>query len=163
MRSLLFKLGVILIGLIIFGCAHEWGAKQPDGFMGMKWGESIEQCKEKGLFVKIGPTGDNVTMVIGKGSMIGDIGVEVHYFFYKNKLVAVAAQFDGEKDFNSLLMALKEKYGEPKSEGPLNNGYGAKIGIKINWELSNVAINIKYILIGGDGRLTYSYKPISVE
>jgi hypothetical protein len=113
--------------------------------------------------VAIGPTKDNVTMVIGMGSSIGDIGVKVEYFFGYNKLGAVIAQFIGKKDFDSLLMASKEKYGEPKSEEPLKNIYGNEIGIQINWEMSNVAINIKYNLISGEGRLTYSYKPILGE
>jgi hypothetical protein len=102
-------------------------------------------------------------MVIGMGSSIGDIGVKVEYFFGYNKLGAVTAQFIGKKDFDSLLMATKEKYGEPKSEEPLKNIYGNEIGIQINWEMSNVAINIKYNLISGEGRLTYSYKPILRE
>ncbi len=163
MKSLSVRLGIVFIGLIILGCVHERRAIEPHGFMGMKWGESIKQCKERGLCLKVVPWEDNVTRATGVESSIGYIVVKVEYFFGQNKLGAVTAQFNGEKEFDYLLLALKGEYGEPKSEEPLNNIYGARIGTQTNWEISNVAINLRYSLVSGDGRLTYSYKPILRE
>jgi hypothetical protein len=163
MKSLSVKLGVILIGITIFGYAEVWGVDQPGGFMGMKWGESIEQCKEKGLAVDIGKTKDNTTDVLGKGSSIEEIGVGVNYSFYKNKLYFVTASIWGDKDFNSLKFALTDKYGKPKSSEPLKNIYGHSIGVKLQWDISDVIIELQYNSAKNEGNLSYAYKPFLAE
>jgi hypothetical protein len=165
MKLLLVKLVVVLIGLAIFGYMEVWGAEQPDGFMGMRWGESIEQCKEKGLFVEIVErwVKDNITIVIGKGSSIGEIGVGVNYFFYNNKLFTVDAKFWGESDFGSLKSALIDKYGKSESIESLKNVYGGVVGIELKWEMPKVFINCKYNLVKKEGTLSYVYKPLLAE
>lgn len=160
MKIFLIKFGVIFITVIILEYGKVLGAEEPDGFMGMKWGESIEQCKKKELFVKEELVKGNLIKVIGKGSSIGEIGVEVFYFFYKDKLYSVTAKFYGEEDFESLSIALKDKYGKPKLEEPLKNIYNNKIGSRFMWEMPNVIIDFSFNFLKGVGELNYSYKPI---
>jgi len=150
---------LIFVWLISLSLAVE----QPNGFMGMKWGESIEQCKKKGLFVKIRMEQGNVTMVVGKDSSIGKIGVGVHYFFYKNKLYSVFTKFLSENDFNSLILLLKEKYGEPKSTETSTNIKDQLVGMEHAWEMRDVIIGIKYNGIKKEGILYYTYKPLYEE
>jgi len=150
---------LILAWLISLSFAVE----QPDGFMGMKWGESIEQCKEKGSFVKIRMEKGYVIIVVGKDSSIGKIGVGVHYFFYKNKLYSVFTKFLGENDFHSLILLLKEKYGEPKSTETATNIKDQLIGVEHEWEVRDVMIGIKYNGTKKEGILYYTYKPLYEE
>jgi len=156
-----YSLWTILMfaGLISLSSAVE----QPDGFMGMKWGESIERCKEKGLFLKIRKEQYNFAIVVGKDSSIGKIGVGVDYFFYKNKLYSVITKFLNENGFNSLTLLLKEKYGEPKSTETSTNIKDQLIGVEYEWEIREVMIGLMYDAVKKEGILYHAYKPLYEE
>ena len=140
-----------------------FAVEQPDGFMGMKWGESIERCKEKGLFVKIRMEKGNFAIVVGKDSSIGKIGLGVDYFFYKNKLYSVFTKFLGGNDFNSLTLLLKEKYGEPKATETATNVEDQLVSVEYEWEMRDVMIGLKYNAVKKDGILYHAYKPLYEE
>jgi len=160
-KTFTYSLWTILMfaGLISLSFAVE----QPDGFMGMKWGESIERCKEKGLFLKIRKEQYNFAIVVGKDSSIGKIGVGVDYFFYKNKLYSVITKFLSENDFNSLTLLLKEKYGEPKSTETSTNIKDQLIGVEYEWEIRDVMIGLMYDAAKKEGILYHAYKPLYEE
>ena len=137
--------------------------EQPDGFVGMKWGESIERCKEKGLFLKMRKEQGNFITVVGKDSSIGKIGVRVDYFFYKNKFYRAFAKFLIEDDVNSLILNLKERCGEPKSTETSTDAKDQMISLEYEWEIRDVMIGLMYDAVKKEGILYYVYKPLFEE
>ena len=149
--------------IFIWLSSLSFAVEQPDGFMGMKWGESIERCKEKGLFVNIRKEQGNFITVIGKDSSIGKIGVKVDYFFYKNKFYRAFAKFLIDDDVNSLILYLKDRCGEPKSTETSTNAKDQLIGLEYEWEIRDVMIGLMYDAVKKEGILYYVYKPLFEE
>ena len=149
--------------IFIWLSSLSFAVEQPNGFMGMKWGESIGRCKEKGLFLKIRKEQGNFITVVGKDSSIGKIRVGVDYFFYKNKMYSVITKFLSENDFNSLTLLLKEKYGEPKSTETSTDIKDQLIGVEYEWAVRDVMIGLMYDAVKKEGLIYHTYKPFYDE
>lgn len=138
----------------------------PDGFVGLKWGHSLEKMKEEMLIDRVKVDGKNPNRVmavidISKFRPFPDLDISlIGLDFYKDKLYAGIMFLKNYEDWNLLSKTIKEKYGDPSTE-EMKNVYGKSIGIILKWEfgVGVGTINAKFNQPKKEGMVHYFFPP----
>ena len=94
----------------------------PDGFIGLKWGHSLNKMREEMLLysVKIDDKNPDKVMAIvdlHRLNPFSDLKIRlIGLDFYKDKLYGGIIMVTGHKDWDLLSKAITEKYGKPEPE-----------------------------------------------
>ena len=143
----ILSLGILVFALASIGIAFQ---NEPEGFRGLKWGD---------------PPGEDMTYVgpvtkleVYRNSLekmqIGEVPLnDVLYCFYENRFGVVNLSFSEEKNYDTLKVILKVRYGEPTDER-FN---------KCIWFGRKSAIHLSYALRTEKGSFTLSSVPIFTE
>jgi hypothetical protein len=165
-----------------------WAQKAPDGFLGIKWGTTLEEFKKTAIFTECsikqyGDTylaGNTFFSACGEWEKIGDAPVTKYHFVFsksdsqafesshlsRDEFYLAFVQFPKSSSFDVFLKALTEKYGKPKAAEPLvlKINPNAKVGMAYMWAVENkVIIDLRYDDMkeaGINGTLSYTYIPI---
>jgi hypothetical protein len=132
----------------------------PDGFLGMKWGESFDECKRRDLCVDHSASSGAVpgTDRVGNGKTQDVNSVRFNYVmwgFKDDKCVWGQGIFGSSADFPALERALTEKYGEPIESNDLRNANNQKIGVSHKWKTRNSIVELRFNRRANEGELFY--------
>jgi len=138
----------------------------PDGFIGLKWGHSLDKMREEMLLdrVNIDDKNPDVAMAfinLNRLNPFPDLkrtGIGLN--FYKDKLYGGVIMLTNYKDWNLLSNAIKEKYGDFSTE-EMKNVYGKRIGIKLKWDFG-IGIGIitsEFNQVKDEGTISYFFPP----
>lgn len=166
--------------LLILGitCGVALGSEEPDGFLGFKWGASIEEfCKLKDpspseLSYSSSSTGcrerftrDYKTHNEREGhrslQSVGGAKVEfARYYFKNNKFYRVSVDYRNIENHLIFKEALTQKYGNPKVDLIRLKPKTEPVAEECKWMLRTVQIRLVYASQEGGGSLIYTYLPI---
>ncbi|MGD0915688.1 MAG: hypothetical protein ABSB22_04430 [Thermodesulfobacteriota bacterium] len=155
-----------------------WAQKAPDGFLGLKWGTTIEEARKvfndanftvnnlvgKGLSIKgilVDFPGE------GKWKKIGEAEVSRYHLSFTDSeefyYGCVLFNSTAGPSFDIFLKALTERYGNPTLTIPLvlKINPNATVGINHSWRFEDeVQISLSYDEMNSEGKLSYTYIPI---
>lgn len=150
----------ILLVLCLASCAfaaYEMPKIQnsPEGFRGLKWGDSAEKLPNKSLVEQDGDISQYYIRTDDKLS-IGDANLEtICYAFFQDKFRYVAIRFYGYENFDNLLRAFKAQFGTPKRPNRYLDKY--------TWMDSDVFIIVQYNDISEKGQAMISNTKLMLE
>jgi len=160
----------ILISIVVMSllslAAISHSGDIPDGFIGLKWGHSLEKMKEEQLLYSVKAIDKNPDRVIALINLkkfnpfpdlkIGTIGLN----FYKDKLYGGIVYVTAYKDWNLLSKTLKEKYGDPSIED-MKNVYGKSIGTTLKWDFGTGVGRVasSFNQLKNEGKIHYFFPP----
>ena len=164
--------------LLILGitCGVALASEEPDGFLGFKWGSSIDEyCKLRNpspseYGYSSTECRDRFTMDyqtknerVGTRLLksVGGVKVEyVRYYFKNNKFYQAAVEYLYHKNHIILKEALTQKYGTPRAQPIILEPKSKPIGEECNWTIKSVHIRLVYGFRESEGTLLYTYLPI---
>jgi hypothetical protein len=162
-KSLSVKLGVVFIGLAIFGHAEVWGTDAPpDGFQGMKWLSTYKEFLKRGLFKSNSEVIEHERMKLREAKVpkVGELKVSDLFFcFWQDKFVGIQA-FPNYDDTEAIANALKEKYGTPSKVERFKNAFGTEVAIEFTWDIDKIQITLNNNWAKKKTGLSYYYKPL---
>jgi hypothetical protein len=138
----------------------------PDGFIGLKWGHSLDKMREEMLLYRVNIDDKNPDKALAvvdlkRFNPFPDLKINaVILNFYKDKLYGGMIMVKDYKDWNLLSKTMKEKYGDPSSE-EMKNVYGKTIGIILKWDFG-VGIGMitsKFNQLKNEGTIHYTFPP----
>ena len=167
--------------LMILGitCGIALASDEPDGFLGFKWGSSIEEyCKLKNpspseygysstecrdRFTKeYEAKNERVGTRLLKS--VGGVKVEyVRYYFKNNKFYQAGVEYFYHKNYMILKEALTQKYGTTKVKPIILEPKSKPVGEECNWTIKSVHIKLVYGFRENEGTLLYTYLPILIK
>jgi hypothetical protein len=162
------KIVILLAMVMVLGSliATSQSKSIPDGFIGLKWGHSLDKMREEMLLysVKIDDKNPDKAMAIvdlKRFNPFPDLRINgIALSFYKDKLYSGTIIVKNPKDWDFLSKTIKEKYGDPSAED-MKNVYGNKIGIILKWDFG-IGIGIitsRFNQAKGEGTISYNFPP----
>jgi hypothetical protein len=139
----------ILTGMLIFVSSNAICLEPPKGFLGFNFGASIDEC-ERNIFNGEKKDFENQTTIIMdmKERSIGNINFNgISLIFCKNRLQGIMVENTGEKansDYKTIFNSLRNKYGEFKKFGTVEDSNKQISEKKHYWEIGKVGINLNY-------------------
>lgn len=118
-----FGFGLVVV-VALFGSSALLAASDPGGFMGLKWTQTVGDCKKKGLCsdrsLTVPDAAANEAGYYGIPRKLNEIPVQFSSFaFHENRFYAATAIFDPqEASFDDLKHSLTKLHGQPKTSGP---------------------------------------------
>jgi hypothetical protein len=155
----------MVLGLLVSGLPFSvLAADMPDGFIGLKWGHSLDKMRDEGLFDRVIINDKNPDKQVAWVSTkrfnplpnLKEYGIIL--YFYKDKLYAGSIMIKKYRDWNLLTEAIIEKYGTPFAK-EMKNVNGNKIGIILDWSFKNGIISATYNQPKEEGSIYYSFPP----
>ena len=113
----------MVLGMLVSGLPFSvLAADMPDGFIGLKWGHSLDKMRDEGLFDRVIINDKNPDKQVAWVSTkrfnplpnLKEYGIIL--YFYKDKLYAGSIMIKEYRDWNLLTEAIIEKYGTPFSK-----------------------------------------------
>lgn len=148
----MFNKKTLLLFLILFvfstNVYAKEGALNENGFRDMKWGESLQEITDKGIdFVELDfDTNKKLFIYIRKNDLYSIYDTHfspIYYYLWNDKLVAVRAEFNSEKDskaFQRIYDGLVSDFGIGKKPSSQNNTDDDLT----SWQNENTAITLDY-------------------
>ena len=138
----------------------------PDGFIGLKWGHSLDKMREEKLLYSIKVEDydpDRITAIVDlrKFNPFPELSIKgIALTFYKDKLYGGSIMLENFKDWDFLSRTLKEKYGDPLIE-KMKNAYGNSIGIILIWNfgIGKGVITARFNQVKEEGDISYDFSP----
>jgi hypothetical protein len=140
--------GIIIsvICFVLLSCLAFAETNEPEGIMGMKWGQTIQEFKEKGMIDEVmsnKPSETGKCNLLAKDRRIGEISpVMILFGFYDNKFGSAYISFKQLEQYKAFRNALSDKYGKPIDVEEMKNYKGHSIGERCKWEFENVMLSI---------------------
>ncbi|MGD0915707.1 MAG: hypothetical protein ABSB22_04525 [Thermodesulfobacteriota bacterium] len=138
----------------------------PDGFIGLKWGYSLNKMREEMVLSSVDidkKNPDKVTAIIDQDRFnpFPDLNITgIALGFYKDKLYSGTIVISKYEDWNFLIKTIKDKYGDPSTE-EMKNVYGNSIGIVMTWSfgIGGGVITAGFNQAKEEGYISYYFPP----
>ena len=118
-----FGFGVVAV-VALFSASAVFAASDPGGFMGLKWTQTVGDCKKKGLCsdqsLTVPDAIANEKGYYGASNKWNGIPAKFSSFaFHENRFYTATTVFDPrEASFEDLKHSLTKTHGQPKTSGP---------------------------------------------
>lgn len=118
MRKRVFLIIMIFTLLLIFTNNGFCMKNEPDGFMGLKWGSSLSELKNKYKKVTLVKKGVSSWYIANSGyARFSGVLAYLSFQYFQDELLSVSIYFDDGNE-EKLEKALIVSYGEPKKKIP---------------------------------------------
>jgi len=173
MNNYKLKMVAIIISLIFCLPLVASASSAPDGFMGMKFGQSHDSAKRLGILndkpktheLKYKSYYGNPGEVTKKGWVINprhyDIAGEsfnyreITHGFYNNKYLGSTIDLCIQHDYEVIGNGLVAKYGNPTNTYPIKNMFDNVIGYRYVWLWNTAIIRLEFNSADSSGKLVY--------
>ena len=168
MNNYKLKMVAIIISLIFCLPLVASASSAPDGFMGMKFGQSYKSAKRLGIlndkpqthklkyksYSAKGPEDDEVIRSYKiAGRSFGSW--EITHGFYNNKYLGSSINLRVQHDYEVIGNGLIAKYGNPTNTYPLKNMFDNVIGYRYVWLWDTAIIRLEFNSANSRGKLVY--------
>jgi hypothetical protein len=157
---------IVLLNLIASISSSQPKKKSiPDGFIGLKWGNSLEKMKEEGLlnWVQTGkeiPNHAGAYINLNKFNPYPNLKIKgILLFFYKDNLFGGEIHFVGKEAWNILSETIEEEYGTPQIQD-VTNAKGERTAKILRWHYgSGKSISSVFYEVEDKGNIQFYFEP----